>query len=97
MYIRIKNNEAPFVWIIRVAHPVLMSRDIMITDENARFVSAVYTIETNNPDTICKTSTIPSMNPMFHIIEMDEGVGRSNRDFLVRFVIGLIFISCGLI
>jgi hypothetical protein len=52
MYIRTKNKEAPFVWIIRETHPVSLSRMIFTITENAREVSAVYIIETTSPETI---------------------------------------------
>jgi len=71
-----------------------MSRDIIITDWNESLVSAVYNIDTNNPEIICKVSTIPSIKPMFHISEIEVGVGRSNSDFFIKFVTGFNFISC---
>lgn len=35
----------------------------------------------------------PRRNPKFHRNEIEVGVGRSNRDFFIRFVTGLFFIS----
>jgi len=52
MYINTKNKDAPFVWIIRETHPMSLSRIILIITENASEVSAVYIIETTNPEMI---------------------------------------------
>lgn len=41
MYKHTKNREAPFVWSIRVVHPMLTSREMWMILENAMFVSAV--------------------------------------------------------
>jgi len=35
----------------------------------------------------------PSINPIFHRKEIEEGVGRSIREFFSSFVIGFDFIS----
>jgi hypothetical protein len=94
MYIRIKNRDAPFMWIIRVIHPVLMSRVIMTMILNTDSVWGEYTIDKNSPVMICRTRVIARRNPMFHINEIDEGVGRSIRDLFTMFSIGLIFLSC---
>lgn len=67
---------------------------ILTIVENAVAVSALYIIDKISPDTICRESVIPSRNPMFHINEIDEGVGRSNKDVFIIFKIGLFFDSC---
>ena len=71
-----------------------LSRIILIITENANEVSAVYIMETTRPEMICRVSVNPSRNPKFHRNEIEVGVGRSRRDFFIRFVTGLLFISC---
>jgi len=56
-------------------------------------VSEVYIIDTISPDTICIVKIIPSMNPMFHMYEIEVGVGRSRRDVFIIFITGFFFIS----
>lgn len=94
MYINTKNRDAPFVWISREIQPISLSRMILIITENAKEVSAVYIIDTTNPEMICRVKVKPSRKPKFHRNEIDVGVGRSKRDFFIRFVTGLLFISC---
>jgi len=94
IYINTKNKDAPFVWISRETHPMSLSRMILIITEKARDVSAVYIIDTTNPEMICRVRVNPSRKPKFHRNEIDVGVGRSKRDFFIRFVTGLLFISC---
>lgn len=94
MYISTKNRDAPFVWISRDTQPVSLSRMIFTITEKASEVSAVYIIETTNPEMICSVNVNPSKNPKFHKNEIEVGVGRSSSDFFIRFVIGLFFISC---
>jgi len=94
MYISTKNRDAPFVWISREIQPMSLSRMILIITENAKEVSAVYIIDTTRPEIICRVRVNPSRNPKFHRNEIEVGVGRSIRDFFIRFVIGLLFISC---
>jgi len=67
---------------------------ILIITENASDVSAVYIIETTIPETIWRVRVNPRRNPKFHRKEIEVGVGRSIRDFFIRFVTGFIFISC---
>lgn len=93
MYINTKNRDAPFVWMSREIHPVSLSRMILIITENANEVSAVYIIETTSPEMIWSVRVNPSRNPKFHRNEIEVGVGRSMRDFFIKFVIGLFFIS----
>jgi len=81
MYISMKNRDAPFICIIRVIHPMLLSRIILIIIWNEILVSDVYIIDTISPDTICNVKIIPNMNPIFHIYEIEVGVGRSISDF----------------
>lgn len=71
-----------------------LSRMMFTMDSKAFLVSAVNIIDRISPEIICKTKVNPSMNPIFHSIEIDEGAGKSNKDFFVKFIIGLIFISC---
>lgn len=42
---------------------------------------------------ICSVRIIPRRNPIFHMNEIDEGVGRSISDFFIVNVIGFFFIS----
>ena len=93
MYISTKNREAPFVWISRETHPISLSRMILIITENAREVSAVYIIDTTSPEMIWRVRVNPSRNPKFHKNEIEVGVGKSKRDFFIKFVTGLLFIS----
>lgn len=46
------------------------------------------------PVMICVDSVIPNKNPMFHIVEIDLGVGRSVSDELIIFISGFDFFSC---
>jgi hypothetical protein len=94
MYIITKKRDAPFVWIRREIHPISLSRIILIIMENAKEVSAVYIIDTTSPEMICRVRVNPSKNPKFHKNEIEVGVGRSRRDFFIRFVTGLFLISC---
>jgi len=94
MYISMKNKDAPFMCSIRVIHPMSLSRMIFTMTWNDMEVSAVYIIDTISPDAICIVSVNPSMNPIFHMYEIDVGVGRSKSDFFIIFVIGFVFISC---
>ena len=71
-----------------------LSRIILTITENASEVSAVYIMETTVPEMICRVRVNPSKNPKFHRNEIDVGVGRSIRDFFIKFVTGFIFISC---
>jgi hypothetical protein len=71
-----------------------LSRIILIITENANEVSAVYIIDTTNPEMIWRVRVNPSKNPKFHKNEIEVGVGRSIKDFFIRFVIGFLFISC---
>jgi hypothetical protein len=61
--------------------------------EKAVRASGLYIIDNTNPDISCKTSVIPKRNPMFHKKEIEEGVGRSNKEDFTIFKIGLVFIS----
>jgi len=56
-------------------------------------VSDVYIIDTISPEMICMVRIIPSMNPMFHMYEIEVGVGRSSKDFFIIFISGFFFIS----
>jgi len=38
---RIKNNDAPLMWIARISHPLLISREILITLWNASSIADV--------------------------------------------------------
>jgi hypothetical protein len=60
-------------------------------------MSATYIIDTNNPEMICRVRVNPRRNPMFHMNEIDDGEGRSVRDFFrieeIRFfLISWVFI-----
>jgi len=72
--------------IIRVIHPISLSRIILIIIWNEILVSDVYIIDTINPDTICKVKIIPNMKPMFHMYVIEVGVGRSISDFFNIFI-----------
>jgi len=71
-----------------------MSCIILTIVENAVEVSALYIIDKISPEIICKERVIPRRNPIFHINEIDEGVGRSINDVFTIFKIGLFFVSC---
>lgn len=62
--------------------------------ENAVFVSALYIIDRMIPEISCKVRVMPNRNPIFHINEIDDGVGRSSKDVFIIFRIGLFFVSC---
>jgi len=94
MYISTKNREAPFVWINREIQPMSLSRMILIITENAREASAVYIMDTTRPEMIWRVRVNPSKKPKFHRNEIEVGVGKSMRDFFIKFVTGLLFISC---
>jgi hypothetical protein len=85
------------MWIIRVAHPLFTSRMIATITLNTLSVWVEYTIDRINPVMICRVSVIPSRNPMFHINEIDEGVGRSISDFFIIDMTGFFFVSWFLI
>jgi len=93
-YSKMKNKDAPFMWMIRVIHPVLISRIIITITLKAVSVWAVYIIERINPVVICSIRVIPSRKPKFQRKEIDVGVGRSSSAFFNIFVIGLFFNSC---
>jgi len=76
-----------------VIHPVLMSRMIITITLKAFSVSAVYIIDRISPVMICRDRVMPSRKPMFHINEIEDGEGRSNRDFFNIKMIGLFFDS----
>ena len=67
---------------------------IKIMAWNADSVCGVYIMERIRPVIICRDRVIPRRNPMFHIKEMEEGVGRSISDFFTMLRIGFLFISC---
>lgn len=97
MYRRIKKREAPFMCIIRVIQPVLMSCIIFTMEVKASLASELYIMDTTSPVTICSIRVIPSKKPMFHRNEIDVGVGRSRRDDLIILRIGSFFIFWGFI
>lgn len=76
----------------RVIHPILISREIATIDKKDSVVFGMNLIDTSNPETICDIRMIPNINPMFQRIEMEAGDGRSNKEFLVIIIIGLVFI-----
>lgn len=92
IYKRMKKREAPFMWIIRVTHPVLMSCMIFTMDVKAMLASELYIMETINPEMICRVRVIPRRNPMFHMKEIEVGVGRSRREAFTILKIGSVFI-----
>ena len=51
-------------------------------------------MDKNKPVMICSTRVIPRRNPIFHMNEIDVGDGRSRRELLTIFKIGLFFVSC---
>jgi hypothetical protein len=50
-------------------------------------------MEISRPEMICRVRVIPRRNPMFHRYEMDEGVGRSDREDFIILMIGWVFVS----
>jgi len=78
---KMKNRDAPFMWIIRVTHPIELSRMMFTIASNALEVSAVNIIDRTSPEMICSISVKPNMKPIFHIMEIEIGAGRSKRDF----------------
>lgn len=85
-----KKREAPFIWIIRVAHPLLISCIMSTILENAVAAFALYIIDRVIPVTNWRVKVIPRRNPMFHMNEMDDGEGRSRRDLFKIFRIGFL-------
>lgn len=77
-----------------MTQPVLISCIISTIVENAVEASALYIMDKIKPVIICRVSVIPSKNPMFHIKEIEVGVGRSKRDDFIIFNIGFILDSC---
>ena len=61
---------------------------------NASIVSGVYIIERIRPEIVCAVRVIPRRNPMFHINEIDVGVGRSLKEDLAKVRRGLFFVLC---
>jgi len=55
----------------------------MITDEKAFSTFGTNIMDRIRPETICRVSVNPSRNPMFHKVEIEEGVGRSMREFFM--------------
>lgn len=80
------------MWIIRVIQPILMSCIIFTIEVKASLASELYIIETTSPVIICRTKVIPKRKPMFHIKEIEVGVGKSNKELFTIFRIGLFFI-----
>ena len=89
-----KNKEAPFAWMIRVNHPILLSRIMLIMAWKASSVLGRYIIDVISPVMICSVNVIPRRNPRFHRNEIDVGVGRSVRDFFIVLGIWFFLISC---
>lgn len=88
IYIRIKNREAPFIWVYRIAHPESISRIMWITESKANSVEATKFIDNTNPVITWIISVIPSRNPRFQRKEIARGVGSLIREFLVISISG---------
>jgi hypothetical protein len=93
IYIKMKNRDAPFIWIIRVTHPILISRIIISIVLKTVSACGKYLMESTSPVMIWRVRVIPRRNPIFHSREIDEGVGRSIKEVLIIFNIWLCFIS----
>lgn len=66
-----------------MVHPSFTSRIIITIVLNTVSVWGEYTMDSIIPVMICIISVTPSRNPMFHMNEMDDGVGRSISDFFI--------------
>lgn len=61
---------------------------------NAVVASAAYIMDKMSPVTNWRVRVMPKRNPMFHMNEIEAGVGRSRRDLFIIFRRGLVFVSC---
>lgn len=77
---------------MRVIQPVLISCIIPTMVEKAVAVSALYIMDRTIPEISCRDNVIPKRNPIFHINEMDEGVGRSSREIFMVFRMGFFLV-----
>lgn len=66
---------------MRVTQPLLISCIISTMLVKAVLALALYTMDRRSPEISCRVNVIPSRNPMFHMKEIEEGEGRSARDF----------------
>lgn len=80
-YIKIKNIEAPFEWIDRIIQPLFTSREIWDIMLNAVVISLEKFITKKRPLKIWIPKHIPKIDPIFHIYEILEGVGRLKIGF----------------
>lgn len=76
IYIKIKNIEAPLEWIDRISQPLFTSREIWDIILNAVLISLEKFIAKKSPLRIWILKHIPKRDPIFHIYEIFEGVGR---------------------
>lgn len=93
-YTNININEAPFMWVNRAAHAMVMFRVIRITDSNESVELLDTSIARTTPVTIWVLNTTPSMNPTFHAVEIEEGAGKSTRALLIIFEVLVLCRSC---
>lgn len=96
IYKKIKNREAPFIWRNRIIQPKSISRMIWITDSNASDVWAIKFIDNIKPEIICNISVIPNKNPKFQRNEIENGVGKFNKELLTILYSGLCFFKLNL-
>jgi len=63
MYKMRKKNLAPFAWIFRMVHPLLISRWIRITLSYEMFLSAAKNMAKKIPVIICIVKNKPAIDP----------------------------------
>jgi hypothetical protein len=85
---RIKNiNEAVFVWINRVIHPLSTFRMIISTELKDSLDFVRKCIDNITPVMICIDKDAPRRNPEFHSDEIEDGVGRSVSELFIVLII----------
>lgn len=83
MYRKAKNIEAILECAARVIEPPDTFRVDKIVDSKALSSLALKCIANITPVIICTIRAIPNIDPMFHIYEIEDGVGRLIRLFLM--------------
>lgn len=82
------------MWMKRLPQPPTMSRIVWDVDVNAQSVWGMKCIDSKTPVAIWMVRTVARRNPMFHMVEIEEGVGRSTREDLMIFSVGLLLRIC---
>jgi len=76
------------MWISRVIHLLSTSFIIFTIDSKAIEVSGTNSIEITSPVIICVIKINPIINPRFHKVLMEVGVGRSIKEVFTILAIG---------